>query len=153
MIIHVYYIEATLAGEEKLRVQYMENTHWNCIYGCCQVESGRFNHSLQSIDSTLWITPDCRQRWIFVNELSLPSNWSVAEWSQKRHSRKPGIIALPLADHLCRAGEWAQSNCTIIAIDFSSRYCVSRGKSANTRPNLKIDTQLGESQYNDQFLS
>ena len=47
---------------------------------------------------------------------------------------------IPLADHLHKAGEWAESNNTIMAIDFISHYCVSRGNSVNTCPNLKMDT-------------
>ena len=34
------------------------------------------------------------------------------------------------------------SNCTVIAIDFASRYCVNRRNSANTHPNVKTDTRL-----------
>ena len=58
------------------------------------------------------------------------------------YPHKSEVVALPLADHLRKAGEEAQSNHAIIATDFASRYCVSRGNSANTCTNLKTDTQL-----------
>ena len=35
--------------------------------------------------------------------------------------------SLPLADHLGKAGKFAESNYTIIAIEFASRYSVNRG--------------------------
>ena len=46
------------------------------------------------------------------------------------------ILASLLADRITRAGECAESNYTIKAIDFASRYCTNRGKSANACPNL-----------------
>ena len=51
----------------------------------------------------------------------------------------PGVIALcykPRADHLGKAGEYVESNNTIIA----SHYCISHGNSTNTCHNLKMDT-------------
>ena len=39
-------------------------------------------------------------------------------------------------------GKTEESYYTIIAIDFASRYWVSRGNSANTLPNLNMDTRL-----------
>ena len=45
-------------------------------------------------------------------------------------------------DRLSKADECAESNYTIKAFDFASRYCVSCGNSANPRPNLKTDTRL-----------
>jgi len=47
-----------------------------------------------------------------------------------------------LLDRLRKAGQCAESNYTIIAVDFASRYCISRENNANTRPNLKTDTRL-----------
>ena len=48
----------------------------------------------------------------------------------------------PRSLRLCNADELAESNYTIIAIDFASRYCVSRVNSANAQPNLKTDSRL-----------
>ena len=43
------------------------------------------------------------------------------------------VSKLPLTDRLRKAGECAESNYTMIAIAFASRYCASRGSSANIR--------------------
>ena len=81
----------------------------------------------------------------------------------------PVKFACILCEFLCRAGRsssnhprkqrslcyywgWAVSNYTIIAADFASRYCASRGASANTRPNSKTDTRLVGFQYNDSHI-
>ena len=42
-----------------------------------------------------------------------------------------------LANHLRKLWKSAETNYTILAIDFVSRYSVSRENSANIRPNLK----------------
>jgi len=45
-----------------------------------------------------------------------------------------------LADRLCKLWKFVESNYKIMAVDFASRYCVSRGNSTNTHPILKTDT-------------
>ena len=58
---------------------------------------------------------------------------------------QPGVVALLyifMADCLHNAGDWAKSNYTIIATDFTSRYCIIHENSANTHPNWKTVTQL-----------
>ena len=49
-------------------------------------------------------------------------------------------LKLPLADRFCKVGECVESNCIITVIDFGSCYCASQESSANTCPNLNMDT-------------
>jgi len=56
------------------------------------------------------------------------------------HPCNPEVFALPLANPVHKAGEWALSSYTILEIDFANCYCITLGNSANIRPNLKLDT-------------
>ena len=68
---------------------------------------------------------------------------------QTLHPYKSGLL-LPLADHLPNAGNWTESNYTITAIDFASRYCISRGNppqsedgyTTDGNPNIMIQSHL-----------
>ena len=54
-----------------------------------------------------------------------------------QESLRPGTV--PMVDYLRKAAGWAENNYTVIAIDFASRNCVSRGNSANSQLSLKTD--------------
>ena len=58
------------------------------------------------------------------------------------HHRKPEVVALRYDTPDSSFPKILRVTYTIITIDFASRYCIIRGNSANTRPNLKTYTRL-----------
>ena len=55
-------------------------------------------------------------------------------WNLSLHHPRKYYATLPETNCLRNTGNCAESNCTMIATDFTSRYCISRGKSAITSP-------------------